>query len=108
MLILESKELNVRLISDFIAYLMYLPKRFFDARKVGDVMARMDDSRRIQRAISTLTTELMVDIFVVVVTLAAVSLYSLPVGWLVRCFLPIYAALIYRYHLPGLKMPSSS
>ena len=59
----------------------------------------MNDSRRIQRAISTLITELMVDILVVVVTLVAIFLYSLPVGWLVTCFLPIYAALIYRYHL---------
>lgn len=98
-LIRQSKDLNLRLIDDFLAHLMYLPKRFFDYRKVGDVTARMNDSRRIQRAISTLITELMVDIFVVVVTLVAIFLYSLPVGWLVTCFLPIYAAFIYRYHL---------
>jgi ATP-binding cassette, subfamily C, bacteriocin exporter len=99
-LIRQSKDLNLRLISDFFEHLMYLPKRFFDSRKVGDITSRMNDSRRIQRAISALTTELMVDSFVVVVTLVAIFAYSTPIGWLVFGFLPIYFFLVYRYHLP--------
>ncbi|MFT7427377.1 MAG: ABC-type bacteriocin/lantibiotic exporter with double-glycine peptidase domain, partial [Algoriphagus sp.] len=99
-LIRQSKDLNLRLISEFFKHLMYLPKRFFDSRKVGDITSRMNDSRRIQRAISILTTELMVDSFVVVVTLVAIFAYSTPIGWLVFGFLPIYFFLVYRYHLP--------
>jgi ATP-binding cassette, subfamily C, bacteriocin exporter len=99
-LIRQGKDLNLRLISEFFKHLMYLPKRFFDSRKVGDITSRMNDSRRIQRAISTLTTELMVDSFVVVVTLVVIFAYSTPIGWLVFGFLPIYFFLVYRYHLP--------
>jgi ATP-binding cassette subfamily B protein len=99
-LIRQSKELNLRLISDFLKHLIYLPKRFFDSRKVGDVTARMNDSRRIQRAISLLITELMVDVFVVLVTVTSIFLYSIPVGWLVLAFLPVYFVLVYQYHIP--------
>lgn len=99
-LIRQSKELNLRLISRFFEKLIYLPKRFFDTRKVGDVTSRMNDSRRIQRAISVLTTELMVDSFVVVVTLVSILLYSGSIGSLVAGFLPLYFGLVYLYHLP--------
>jgi len=99
-LIRQSKELNLRLISRFFEQLIYLPKQFFDSRKVGDITARMNDSRRIQRAVSVLTTELMVDSFVVVVTLISILLYSEVIGLLVAGFLPVYFWLVYSYHHP--------
>jgi ATP-binding cassette subfamily B protein len=99
-LIRQSKELNLRLISRFFEQLIYLPKRFFDSRKVGDITSRMNDSRRIQRAVSVLTTELMVDTFVVIVTLISILLYSEVIGLLVAGFLPVYFWLVYSYHHP--------
>lgn len=99
-LIRQSKELNLRLIFRFFEQLIYLPKRFFDHRKVGDITARMNDSRRIQRAVSVLTTELMVDTFVVLVTLISILLYSEVIGLLVAGFLPVYFWLVYRYNKP--------
>ena len=99
-LIRQSKELNLRLISGFFKHLLQLPKTFFDSRKVGDITSRMNDSRRIQRAVSVLITELMVDTFVVLVTLVSILIYSWQIGCLVGCFLPIYFYLVYRFHLP--------
>ncbi|MHA7129041.1 peptidase domain-containing ABC transporter [Algoriphagus namhaensis] len=99
-LVRQSKELNLRLISGFFEQLLGLPKRFFDSRKVGDITSRMNDSRRIQRAVSGLTTELMVDSFVVIVCTTSIFLYTWEVGCLVLTFLPIYFLLIYSYHKP--------
>jgi ATP-binding cassette subfamily B protein len=58
----------------------------------------MNDSRRIQRAISVLTTELMVDTFVVIVTTVSIFLYSWEIGCWVAVFLPVYFILVYQYH----------
>lgn len=99
-LVRQSKELNLRLISGFFEQLLGLPKVFFDSRKVGDITSRMNDSRRIQRAVSVLTTELMVDSFVVIVTTSSIFLYSWEIGCLVAVFLPVYFILVYRYHMP--------
>ncbi|TDK51298.1 hypothetical protein E1898_00100 [Algoriphagus formosus] len=46
-LVRQSKELNLRLISGFFQQLLGLPKVFFDSRKVGDITSGMNDSRRI-------------------------------------------------------------
>jgi ATP-binding cassette subfamily B protein len=97
-LVRQSKELNLRLISGFFVQLLGLPKVFFDSRKVGDITSRMNDSRRIQRAVSVLTTELMVDAFVVIVTTVSIFLYSWEIGCWVAVFLPVYFILVYQYH----------
>ncbi|MDX5340055.1 MAG: peptidase domain-containing ABC transporter [Cyclobacteriaceae bacterium] len=99
-LVQQSKELNLRLISGFFEQLLGLPKVFFDSRKVGDITSRMNDSRRIQRAVSVLTTELMVDSFVVIVCTVSIFLYSWEIGCWVAVFLPVYFLLVYRYHSP--------
>ncbi|MDE0559171.1 cysteine peptidase family C39 domain-containing protein [Algoriphagus sp. NF] len=99
-LVRQSKELNLRLISGFFEQLLGLPKVFFDSRKVGDITSRMNDSRRIQRAVSVLTTELMVDSFVVIVCTVSIFLYSWEIGCWVAVFLPVYFLLVYRYHRP--------
>jgi len=41
--------LNVSLISDFLMKLMYLPIGFFDTKKIGDLIQRIDDHTRIEQ-----------------------------------------------------------
>lgn len=43
-----NTRINISLISDFLAKLMRLPIRFFDTKKVGDIMQRIGDHRRIE------------------------------------------------------------
>lgn len=103
-LVRQSKELNLRLITGFFEQLLGLPKVFFDSRKVGDITSRMNDSRRIQRAVSVLITELIVDSFVVIVTTVSIFLYSWEIGCWVAVFLPVYFIMVYRYHRPIQKV----
>ena len=37
---------------DFYSSLLFLPKSFFDTRKTGDFVARLNDTMRIQRVIA--------------------------------------------------------
>lgn len=99
-LIQQSKDLNIRLVGNFYTHLVGLPKRFFDFRKIGDITSRMNDSRRIQQAISVLSGELLVDTLLVLVTLTAIFSYSNKIGLLVMAFLPIYFWIIYTYNKP--------
>lgn len=43
-----NARISITLISDFLAKLMRLPIRFFDAKNIGDIMQRIDDHGRIQ------------------------------------------------------------
>ncbi|MCD8079569.1 MAG: peptidase domain-containing ABC transporter, partial [Bacteroides sp.] len=53
-----NSRISISLISDFLAKLMRLPLRFFDAKNVGDIMQRIRDNGRIRSFLtgSTLTT----------------------------------------------------
>lgn len=53
-----NTRISITLISDFLAKLMKLPIRFFDAKNIGDIMQRIGDHSRIQSFMtgSTLTT----------------------------------------------------
>jgi len=53
-----NTRISISLISDFLAKLMKLPLRFFDAKNIGDIMQRIGDHSRIQSFLSgtTLTT----------------------------------------------------
>ncbi|GHV25298.1 ABC transporter ATP-binding protein [Bacteroidia bacterium] len=43
-----NNRISISLISDFLAKLMKLPIRFFDAKNIGDIMQRIGDHSRIQ------------------------------------------------------------
>ncbi|MDH6359013.1 peptidase domain-containing ABC transporter [Parabacteroides sp. PF5-9] len=43
-----NTRINIALISDFLAKLMRLPLRFFDTKKVGDIIQRIGDHSRIE------------------------------------------------------------
>jgi len=100
LLVKQSKDFNLRMISGFYGNLLRLPKSFFDNRKTGDMVARMNDTRRIQQAVSFLISEIVVEVLLVIVTLMAVYLYSYPIGLLVSVMLPFYFFLVFHFHKP--------
>ena len=48
-----STRINISLISDFIIRLLQKPMSFFDSIKLGDLLQRIEDNRRIQRFLTT-------------------------------------------------------
>lgn len=72
-----STRVNISLISDFLIKLMKLPISFFDSKKIGDIMQRIDDHARIRNflTVSTLNTLFsMVSLLVFTVILAFYSI----------------------------------
>ncbi|MBC7920339.1 MAG: peptidase domain-containing ABC transporter [Ferruginibacter sp.] len=58
-----GSRINIAILSDFLIKLMKLPIAFFDARKVGDLLQRIGDHKRIE---SFLTTSVLTAAFSVV------------------------------------------
>ena len=97
-LIRQSKDLNLRMIKQFYDALLYLPKRFFDTRKTGELVARMNDTRRIQATISHVLGNIVIDALVIVVAIVFVMVYSWPVGLVVLGGLPIYLLIVWYFN----------
>ncbi len=95
LLLRQSKEFNLRIVEHFFSRLLFLPKTFFDTRKIGELTARLNDTTRIQRVISQLAGNTLLDAIVVLVTLVFIFTYSRISGFITVCCLPIFFLLIY-------------
>lgn len=95
-LLRQSRDFNNRINYQFFSNLLSLPKPFFDTRKIGELIARLNDTQRIQRVIKQLVGSLEVDVLVVIITIAFLFYYSWEIGVLSLLTMPIYFYIIYR------------
>ena len=97
-LLLQAKDFNNRINGQFFSKLLQLPKLFFDTRKVGELIARLNDTQRIQRVIKQLVSTTFIDALVVVITSAFLFYYSWEVGLFTLLSMPIYFFIIRQYN----------
>ncbi len=100
-LIRQSKKMNLRLIHGFFGKLIFLPQSFFDSTSTGDIIARMNDVRRIQRVVVNLSSQLIIDLLVVFGSAGYIFFISASTGFLCLMFIPVFGFLVWRYH-PGI------
>ena len=96
-LMYQAKDFNNRIIDRFYKALLHLPKPFFDTRKIGELVARLKDTERIQNVISMLAGSVIVDVLVTIVSLIFLFYYSWQTGTIALVSLPFYFFLIYRF-----------
>ncbi|HAT79971.1 MAG TPA: peptidase C39, partial [Flavobacterium sp.] len=96
LLLQQSKDFNNRINNQFYSSLLHLPKPFFDTRKIGELVARLNDTGRIQGVIQTLTNGLVIDILVSITSIVFLFLYSWQVAVFSLISLPVYFYIIYR------------
>ncbi|MCE7054428.1 peptidase domain-containing ABC transporter [Algoriphagus sp. AGSA1] len=89
----QGRDLNVRIVSSFIKRILRLPMNYFRGYSTGDLIARMNDSLRIRNTVSLITGTVIINLLVVIVSLAFVFYQSSLIGWIclggVLCFLVI-------------------
>jgi ATP-binding cassette subfamily B protein len=97
-LYVQSKNFNNRIIRFFYNKLLRLPKSFFDSRKTGDMVARLNDTRRIQTVISTLAGDFIINVLSAIATLFFLLFYSTSIAIALACIIPILIYLVYRFN----------
>ncbi|MCP4458862.1 MAG: peptidase domain-containing ABC transporter [Cytophagales bacterium] len=99
-LITQSRDFNNRMISSFFKSLLNLPKSFFDSKKTGEMIARMNDTRRIQSTVSGLVGNLLIEFLIIITSLIGVLVYSWQIGLVVLGFVPFYLLIIWKLNRP--------
>lgn len=89
-LIKQNRNFNNRIIDYFYSTLLNLPKRFFDTRAIGDIVARLNDSSRIQKFISQLAGNIIIDAIMFTISLIFLFYYSKFFGITSFIFFTIY------------------
>ncbi len=98
MLVSQTKNFNNRIIDNFYTSLLYLPKRFFDTRKIGELIARLNDTTRIQRVITQIAGNFIIDLLVSFTSITFLFVYSWQTGIIAVFSLPVYFLIIYRFN----------
>lgn len=99
-LLKQSIDFNNRIIGFFFKLLLYLPKSFFDHRKTGDLIARLNDTSKIQNTISFITGNVVTDSLAVIISIIFVLTYSVSCGIMLSVLIPLYFIIIFRFNKP--------
>ncbi len=94
----QAQDFNNRVIGYFYGKLLYLPKLFFDTRKIGELTARLNDTTRLQRVISQLVGSFSIDLLMLVVSMVFLLNYSWQIGLLVLGSLPFIFLIIFSFN----------
>lgn len=97
-LIRQTKDFNNRIIDSFYTALLHLPKPFFDTRKIGELVTRLNDTQRVQRVIKMVVGNVVINALVTVVSLGFLFYYSWQTGLIAFISLPFYFFLIYSFN----------
>lgn len=71
-----STRINISLISDFLIKLLKLPIGFFDSKKIGDIMQRIDDHKRIESFLTTSTLNIIFSMLNLIIFGIVLLLYN--------------------------------
>lgn len=99
-MIRQGMDFNNRIIQSFYGNLLQLPKSFFDTRKTGELIARMNDTRRIQNTLSMLAGSVLIDFLILVVSTCFIFVYSSIIGVATLSVLLVYSIILYRFNKP--------
>jgi ATP-binding cassette subfamily B protein len=94
----QGRDFNNRLINFFFNSLLFLPKSFFDNRKTGELVARMNDTRRIQETIIQIVGDILRNALLAIISCVIIFLYSSTLGLVLLGAFPLYFLAAYIYH----------
>ncbi|UCA58276.1 peptidase domain-containing ABC transporter [Chryseobacterium rhizoplanae] len=97
-IIKQTKAFNERINGKFYSSLLHLPKIFFDSRKIGDFVARLNDTQRIQMVIKQLITNTTVDILGIFISIGFLFFYSWKLAVVCIIVSPIIFYMIFRFN----------
>lgn len=94
LLIRQTRDFNNRISDRFYTALLTLPKRFFDTRRTGELVARLNDTQRIQRVVTAIAGSIVINALTTIVSFVFLFYYSWQTGLIVLAALPVYFVLI--------------
>jgi ATP-binding cassette, subfamily B, bacterial len=74
-----SSRINISILTDFLIKLMKLPVSYFDSKKTGDIMQRMNDHQRIQSFLTGTSLTTLFSLFNLVMFSVVLAMYSLSI-----------------------------
>lgn len=98
LILTQNRDFNNRVIRFFLSKLLHLPKLFFDTRKTGDIITRLNDTKRIQSVISYIISSVLIDMIILVVYVLFIFRYSVTIGLITLACSPVIYWIIAKHN----------
>jgi len=96
--IMQGQGFNNRLIVRFFDSLVYLPKYFFDNRRIGELVERMNDTARVQTAIAAVVGDLLKNFLLFIAGEVILFVYSPLLALISLASVPIFGVISWQFH----------
>jgi ATP-binding cassette subfamily B protein len=93
-----SRKVDLTLVAGYSRHLLTLPMRFFETRRVGEILSRVNDAVKVREAISGTTLTAVVDGTLVVGMLVVLFFYDWPLALVATAFVPLLLASTLVHH----------
>lgn len=103
----QGKEMNYRLIGDFFSKLLFLPKPFFDSTTKGDMVARLNDAQRIQKVVVNLSSQVAIDLLIVLTSVIYIFILAPATGFIVLGAFPLFGGIAWHFNSQVIKAQKS-
>jgi ATP-binding cassette subfamily B protein len=93
-----GRKVDLGLISGYARHLLSLPLRFFEMRRVGEILSRVNDAAKVREAISGTALTAVVDGTLVVLLLVVLWIYDWPLALVATAFVPLLVLSVAAHH----------
>jgi ATP-binding cassette subfamily B protein len=93
-----GRKVDLALIAGYSRHLLSLPLRFFEMRRVGEILSRVTDTAKVREAINGTTLTALVDGTLVLVMLVVLWLYDVRLALVSTAFVPLLLASVMVHH----------
>src|SRR5262249_38751784 len=93
------------LIAGYARHVLRMPMRFFEMRRVGEILSRVQDAAKVREAVSSTATAAVVDGLLVVLLSALLWVYDVRLALVASAFIPLLFVSVLIHH-PAVKRRS--
>lgn len=100
-----SRKVDLSLISGYARHVLHQPMKFFELRRVGEILSRVNDAVKVREAVSGTTLTIIVDATLILVSLVVMFVYDWPLALVAGAVLPVFLLTV-LLHQPATKKHS--
>ena len=90
LLVHTTRRIDMQMVVNFYSHILSLPMRYFEERKVGDILKRFNENARIRDFLTGRAIGVMLDCLMIFVYLALMFYYNVKLTLLALVFIPGY------------------
>lgn len=93
-----SRRIDLALMSGYLTHVVRLPMRFFESRRIGEIVSRSNDAARIRDAVSGAALTIVLDGLMLLIASAVLWFYDAQLAAVACVFVPILLASVLAHH----------